>query len=394
MLNSKILSKEIQAFIKTHLKSNTAELALKQSSFLEVSMSEIIAQIESKKRCEYKLPTWFNSANIYYPNKLNIEQTSSELTAKYKAELMSGNTLIDITGGFGVDAFAFAKQFRTVVHCELNESLHEIVRHNFQILEANNIKTYLGNGLELLATLNLTYDIIYCDPSRRNHHQTKVFMLSDCLPNVPEHLETLFNYSKNILIKTAPLLDMSIGLSELNHVKGIHIVAINNEVKELLWHLEFGCNTPVRIETSNIKPETTETFSFNLEEEQNTEVSCSEPRTYIYEPNAAIMKSGAFKTIAKSFNLNKLHQHSHLYTSDDLIDFPGRIFELKQSLTFNKKNIKLLNICKANIAIRNFPMSVQTIRNSFKILDGGAIYMFFTTVIPNQKWIIVCKKVN
>lgn len=391
-MNSILLSKEIQEFIEAHLHSNTSELALKQSSFFKVSIVEIIEQIESKKRCEHKLPTWFHTSHIYYPNKLNIEQTSSELTANYKANLVSGNTLIDITGGFGVDAFAFAEQFDTVIHCELNEALHEIVSYNFEILKANNIKTFYGDGLELLATLNQKYDCIYCDPSRRNDHKGKVFMLSDCLPNVPAHLETLFKYSKTILIKTAPLLDISIGLSELSHVKRLHIIAVNNEVKELLWHLEKDCKTPLRIETINIKYDTSETFSFIFEDEQHADVSFSEPLTYLYEPNAAIMKSGAFKTIAKAYNVKKLHQHSHLYTSEDLIDFPGRIFQVAHSLAFSKKNLKSLNISKANIAVRNFPLSVQALRTNFKILDGGEVFMFFTTINSNQKWILVCKK--
>ncbi|MGF1555216.1 class I SAM-dependent methyltransferase [Paucihalobacter sp.] len=393
-MNSRILSKEIQGFIEAHLQSNTSELALKQSEFFDVSIAEIIEQIESKKRCEHKLPSWFHTSNIYYPNKLNIEQTSSELTANYKANLVVGKTIVDITGGFGVDAFAFAKHFDTVIHCELNESLHEIASHNFEVLKIKNIKTLCGDGMELLATLDQKFDCIYIDPSRRNEHKGKVFMLSDCLPNVPEYLETLFNYSKNILIKTAPLLDISMGLSELTFVKRLYIVAVNNEVKELLWHLEFSWQRPLKIETINIKSYTTETFSFILEDEQYIDVSLSEPLTYLYEPNAAIMKSGAFKTIAKAFNVKKLHQHSHLYTSNDLIDFPGRVFQVSQSLGFSKKNLRSLNITKANIATRNFPMSVQALRTNFRLLDGGEVYIFFTTINSNQKWIIVCEKVS
>lgn len=391
-MNSKILSTEIQEFIEAHLQDNTSELALKQTSILEVSIAEIIQQIESKKRSQHKLPTWFNTSNIYYPNKLNIEQTSSELTANYKAKLVEGNTLIDITGGFGVDAFAFSKRFKTVFHCEINQSLHEIVSHNFEVLNAYNIKIFCSDGLELLKALNHQFDCIYIDPSRRNEQKGKVFMLSDCLPNVPEHLETLFQYSKTILIKTAPLLDISLGLSELKYVKDIYIVAVNNEVKELLWRLEYDYVSPVNIETINIKLDKSEIFSFNNEEEQHAETSFSLPLAYLYEPNAAIMKAGAFKTIVNAFNIKKLHQHSHLYTSNDLIDFPGRVFQVSQSLVFSKKNLKSLNISKANIATRNFPMSVQAIRTNYKILDGGAIFLFFTTIYPNQKWLLVCKK--
>lgn len=391
-MNIGILNKDIQQFIVNNLDTNLSEFALKKLQFSGVSNAELIAQIESKKRCQQKLPTWFNTPNIYYPNKLNIEQTSSEVTANYKANLISGTTLIDITGGFGVDALAFSKQFKSVVHCEINEHLYQIVTHNFRVLNAKNVDTVYGDGLVYLKNSNKIFDCIYIDPSRRHDKKGKVFMLSDCEPNIPKHLDKLFQYAPTVLLKTAPLLDISLGLSELKHVKAIHIVAVRNEVKELLWLLQYNYNEDIKIETINIKPQQSETFSFLLTQEHDNSVNYSEPLTYLYEPNASIMKSGAFKTVATAFNVYKLHQHSHLYTSHDLIDFPGRIFKIEQSLAFNKYNLKQLNVSKANIATRNFPMTVEAIRTKFKIEDGGEQYLFFTTLEGGKKWIIAGSK--
>lgn len=392
-MNLTILNTHVQQFINDNLNLNLVEFALKKPVFTNVSNAELIDQIEAKKRCRQKLPTWFQTPNIYYPNRLNIEQTSSEITANYKASLISGTSLIDLTGGFGVDTCAFSKQFKSVVHCEINEDLHHIVTHNYKVLQAKNISTFYGDGIAYIKQNEKTFDCIYIDPSRRHDKKGKVFMLSDCEPNVPKHLDDLFQYAPTILVKTAPLLDISLGLSELKHVKSIHVVAVNNEVKELLWLLQLNYNENTTIETINLKPQHSESFRFYLKNESRADVNYSIPLTYLFEPNAAIMKSGGFKSVAKHFNLYKLHQHAHLYTSDELVDFPGRIFKIEQSLAFNKHNLKQLNISKANIATRNFPMTVAVLRTKFKIEDGGAHYMFFTTIEGDKKWIITGSKI-
>ena len=171
-----------------------------------------------------KLPTWYCTAGILYPSKISVEQTSSERTAAYKATLISGNSLIDLTGGFGIDDYYFAKTLTKVAHCEINTELSEIVKHNFNKLQVNNIQCYAGDSIEILQTLHDKWDWIYIDPSRRHDAKGKVFLLQDCLPNVPIHLSTYFEYSHSVLIKTAPLLDLTAGLAELANVKTIHIV--------------------------------------------------------------------------------------------------------------------------------------------------------------------------
>lgn len=391
-MKSAILSPQVQEYINEHLKSDPTALILKGIPFSEVTAADVVEQIEAKSRCEKKLPTWFQQNAIYYPNKLNIEQTSSELTADYKSRLIEGKTLIDLTGGFGVDAFYFAKTFEHVVHCELNSDLSSIVHHNFNVLKVENIDTVANDGLSYLQNSSKNYDWIYVDPSRRHESKGKVFFLKDCLPNIPQHLDVLWSRSKNIMIKTSPLLDISIGINELQYIKSIHIVAVNNEVKELLWILEEGFSGQIAIKTANLKHGSEERLDFLIEDETQVETPYSEPLSYLYEPNSAIMKSGGFNSLTTAFKVAKLHKHSHLYTSDSLMEFPGRAFKIMETIPYNKKQIKKLAIEKANITTRNFPETVQNIRKTFKIKDGGKHYLFFTTNIKNEKIVLVCVK--
>lgn len=393
-MNKSILNTDIQEFINSNLNSNISSLILKGTSFLNVETKAIIEQIEAKKRCEKKLPTWFQASNIYYPNKLNIEQTSSEITAQYKSSLIKGESIIDVTGGFGVDCFYFSKYFKTVVYCEINPNLSEIVTHNFKVLQADNIATKCVNGIEYLTASEEIFDWIYIDPSRRHDSKGKVVYLNDCEPNVPEHLALLFKHSKHILIKTSPLLDISVGVNELQNVKTIHVVAVNNEVKELLWILEDDFQGDISIETVNLKKDHEEHFSFLLNTEKELDSQYNLPLTYLYEPNSAILKSGAFDSISNNLNVFKLHKHTHLYTNDTFIDFPGRVFKIEQVFPYNKKTFKKLGITKANVTTRNFPETVEQLRKKLNIKDGGDTYLFFTTNCKDEKIVIVTRKAN
>jgi len=389
-----LLEKEIQDFITKNLEANVTTLALQKNKFPNYDWPEILNQIASKQKAKAKLPTWFAAENIIYPSKISIEQTSSEKTAEYKSKLVSGESLIDLTGGFGVDDYYFSKKVNQVTHCEINHELSEIVKYNFEQLKITTINCIHGDSFETLGTLNQKFDWIYIDPSRRNDAKGKVFMLKDCLPNVPELLDTYFEYSSKIMIKTAPILDITAGLSELRNVSAIHIIALENEVKELLWILEKDSSKPIKITTANLSKNKVEEFSFEM---TNSELvsSYSLPKKYLYEPNSAIMKSGGFDVIYSYFNIEKLHQHSHLYTSENLIDFPGRIFEIKKSISYSKSEMKqFLENQKANITTRNFPDSVEIIRKKWKIADGGNLYCFFTTDANNNKIVLLCDKLK
>ena len=393
-MNKHILNTGVQYFIKNNLNTDIVSVLLKKSGFDTVSTKELAEQIEAKNKCKYKLPSWYKTKNIYYPNKLNIEQCSSEFTAEYKAQIVDGKSLVDLTGGFGIDSFYFSKKIDQVFHCEINENLSEIAAHNFDVFGVKNTRVIPLDGLDFLRNSNEVYDWIYVDPSRRSISKGKVFLLSDCTPDIIAHLELLFKKSKNILLKTSPLLDISSGIKQLKNIKEIHVVAVNNEVKELLWVLQGGFANEVRVKTINLKKGLKETYDFTWSEEKRTSLTFTKPQNFLYEPNTSILKAGGFKLIAKDFKVGKLNLHSHLYTSEELVKFPGRSFKIESVIDYNKKELKKLSNTKANITVRNFPESVQKIRKRFKIKDGGEDYLFFTTINNNQFKVIKCARIN
>ena len=393
-MNSNLLKPEIQYYINSNLDVDISKLALKKNMFPEANWIEILNQIAAKKKAKDKLPTFFKTSNIIYPSKISVEQTSSEQTAQYKSTLVSGDSLIDLTGGFGVDDYYFSKKIKSVIHCEINTELSDIVAHNFKLLDAKNISCIQGDSSETLEKLNQKFDWMYIDPSRRNDAKGKVFMLKDCLPNVPDLLDFYFKYSENILIKTAPILDISAGLLELKCVKTIHIVALENEVKELLWEISKDYNSEIEIKTVNILKNKLSTFDFTLNgTTENLNYGLSQK--YLFEPNSAIMKSGGFDFVSSIFNLLKLHPHSHLYTNNEIIDFPGRVFEIEKCIPYTKSELReYLENQSANITTRNFPDSVESIRKKWKIKDGGNRYCFFTTDLNNNKIVLICAKIK
>ncbi|MCY1500440.1 hypothetical protein D3C87_205460 [compost metagenome] len=388
-----ILKSEVQDFIEANIRKDISKLAFQKNPFLSIDYALLLNQIAAKSKSEHKLPTWFNSKGIVYPPKISVEQTSSEDTAFYKSEIVSGESLIDLTGGFGVDAYYFSKKMKSVVHCEMNTDLSEIAKHNFEVLKARNIECFAGDSYEILQKLDRKFDWIYIDPSRRSDVKGKVFLLKDCLPNVPELQESYFNYAENLLIKTAPILDLAAGLSELSNVRAIHILAVENEVKELLWEISKNHQGKAAVKTVNLTKEKTEKLDFTLDEYEHAQYGL--PKKHLYEPNSAIMKSGFFDAVGNKFNLDKLHAHSHLYTSDELVDFPGRIFQIEEKIGYTKGEMKkFLSNKKANITTRNFPETVEHIRKKWKINDGGYLYCFFTTDMNNDKIVLLCTKIK
>ncbi|QCX39196.1 class I SAM-dependent methyltransferase [Aureibaculum algae] len=392
-MNPAILNTESQTFINQHLNADIAKLIFKGSPFKTITIQELAAQIEVKKKAQHKLPTWFNTENIYYPNKLNIEQTSSEITATYKSSLLKGESIIDLTGGFGVDVFAFSDRFKKVVHCEINQELSAIVTHNYKVLNKDNIQLINKDGITYLKENKQQFDWIYIDPSRRHNVKGKVFLLEDCEPNVPKHLNNLFEYSANIMIKVSPMLDLTSALSELDFVKEIHVIAIQNEVKEVLFILEKGFKNEIKIKTINSKKGTIEFFDASWVKNTPPAV-LSEPLTYLYEPNSPILKAGLFNEVSGQLNVFKLNINSHLYTSKNLIKFPGRRFKIINKIPYNLKELK--NIFKekrANITTRNFPETVVKIRKKTKLKDGGNHYLFFTTDNKENLIVLITHKV-
>ncbi len=386
-MNKHLLNKDVQDFIKNH-EVDLNRLAFKKSPFVDVSTKELIEQITSRNKIKKKLPTWYNSENILYPPTLNLEQTSSEITAKYKASIISGDSLADITGGFGVDSYYFSEKFKNVTHFEINESLSLLSRHNFEQLDKE-IKVVTGNGLTLIQ--NNKYDAIYIDPSRRNQQKGKVLFLKDYEPNIIQHLDYLLTIAPVIMVKTSPMIDISKGVSDLKNVSEVHIVATQNEVKELLWILTKESEKETKLIAVNYTNKQTTLFKVNYNKSYTA--SYSNPKMYLYEPNASILKSGAFNAVSQKYSLNKLAKHSHLYTNDALIDFPGRCFQIKEMVTYTKKEVKKkITGLKANVTTRNFTETVSQLKKKWKISDGGNTYLFFTTLQDRKKVVLICEK--
>ena len=378
----------VRTFINEHLYSDVRTLALKKSPFPDISMRELLFQIEGKRKAKEKIPSFFQMDDVIYPPSVSMEQCSSEQTALYKAALCVGNQLIDLTGGFGVDTWIFSKKFDKVIYCEKNEELAHIARHNFSVLCAQNIDIQQGNGLDFLKHQKQTFDWIYIDPSRRDQHNQKKHSFSDCTPDVVENLDNLFQYAERIMLKSSPMLDIEKAISELKQVEAIHIVAVKNEVREVLYLLKKACQTPITITAVNICSDKTQSFSCSKEELQDTKVTFSMPLTFLYEPNAAVMKSGAFNLISARFNVFKLHKNSHLYTSEHPIpDFPGRIFKIKEVMAYKP----VQNLSQANISVRNFPDTPDGVRKKLKLRDGGDVFLFCTTLVNEKPMMICCE---
>ena len=388
-MNTLILQKEVQLFLEKHLKESPAKIALKKSPFEGISSSELAAQLDGKQRAGTKIPLWTTTPGMYFPAKLNLEQCSSEKTALFKSSLIQeGTRLIDATSGFGVDSFYFSTRAKQVISCELNSDLAQISSHNAKVLSATNIEVIATNGVDYILNSPQEYvDYIYLDPSRRVQNK-KVFLLDECEPNLVELQHCFFERSHIIISKLAPLLDISSALGMLNHVKDVYVVSLQNDCKELIFIQKKDFEGEPVIHAVRLFKEEQLVISFTYSEERSTLVEYSAPLSYLYEPDVALTKAGAFKTIASLFGIKKLHKNTHLYTSDRKIpDFPGKIFKIKEveSFTEFKKNKTPL---QADIIAKNFPLKTEEIKKKFKIKDSGDSFSLFTTVLNDQLIVI------
>ncbi|MDR2285064.1 MAG: hypothetical protein LBE37_17760, partial [Sphingobacterium sp.] len=293
--------------------------------------------------------------------------------------IKKGSKVVDVTGGFGVDSCYMAQEADIVVHCELNERLSEIVKHNAVVLGVPNIVCIATNGVDFVqAQEDQSLDYILIDPSRRINH-AKVFLLEDCEPNIIVAQDMFFRKSRYVICKLSPLLDISTALQKLKHVKLVYVISVDNDCKELLFIQDSTYTGEAKIVAIRLFTDQIQTLTFTLEEEKQALIRTSQPLTYLYDPDVSVTKAGAFKTVAKQFNLFKIHTHSHLYTSDSLeLDFPGRAFLVKEVFELSAFK-RRTSLDKANVATKNFPMKVDEIKKKFKIKDGGNSYLFFTT---------------
>ena len=355
------------------------ELALQRNKYKHLSDEEwrwFLQQVEGRERTADKLPTFAAIDDWWYPVRLSCEQCSSELTARYKAEIISNlgfqvSNFLDLTGGYGVDTYFLSEQFKQADYVEQNPELCRIAAHNFSLIDNRKpIIVHNTSAEEFIASAG-DYDLIFADPARRDAHGGKVFKLADCTPNIVELLPELLKHSKQLMLKLSPMLDISQAIKELSVFSlqwSVYVVAVKNEVKEVLL-LSGGKGTITAIDLA--EPE--KAFVFTREEEQVCPAGIGDLSLvigyFLYEPNAAILKAGAYKLVAQRFGLQKLDVNTHLYASDQLVeDFPGRVWEIKEPT-------QTLPEGKANVLCRNYPLTPEQLKKKLHLRDGGTAYV-------------------
>jgi len=386
-------------FITEHENSDVFELSLQASKYPDVDMPLAVAQINGRKRVKTKIPTFYRNNQMLYPPQLSLEQASSEITAMYKSTLLHGHTLVDLTGGFGIDCFFVSTRFQQVYYVEKNSELCRLAKHNFRILGAGNIQIINDVAEDYLNSTDLQADWIYIDPARRDIKGNKMVSVADCEPDVAALLPRLMLVSGKIMVKLSPMIDISRSISDLPGVTQVHLVSVDNECKEVLLLIDKNeVVTDIRITTVNfLKNGEKELFSFGkTEEESSVSNIANEPGSYLYEPNASVMKSGAFKLAGSAYHLKKLHVNTHLYTADELIpEFPGRKLKVARMWGFSKNELKKLkaSVPRANVVTRNFPLKPEELRKKAGIGDGGEVFLYGCKTSDERNVIIECVRI-
>lgn len=377
--------------IRRHRQDDVRQLALKGMDPL------VVQQIAGWQVARTKVPSWAEVEGLHYPRHLSLEQCSSEQTARYKASLLSpGDTFVDLTGGFGVDFFFMSQPFQRRVYVEQQQELCDIARHNFDLLN-HPCTVVCGSATEYLQQMPHA-SAIYIDPARRDAHGARTYSISDCTPNVLELQELLVKKADRVIIKLSPMLDWHKAASDLQHISAIHIVSVQNECKELLLVLADGAMSEAPVVCINLLADgTLQRFEYDpATNAQSANVNAKVNATYLYEPNASIMKAGCFDEIGNFYQICKLSANSHLYVSDhEVKDFPGRGFQILSIPSMNKRELKeaLRDIDRANITVRNFPMSAEALRKRLRLKDGGHLYIFATTVGDGSHQLFICRKI-
>lgn len=383
--------------MQQHLHEDVSALALRLGRFQHLNASLVLRQVAGYQVLVRKVPTWYEIADLIFPDSLPLEQCSSEATARYKASLLPPDIqrIADLTGGFGVDFAFMATGKSKAVYMERREDLVAVAQHNFNALGLHQAEVFHGDSPSLL---HETFDLLFLDPARRDAKGGKVVALSDCEPDLTVLKSKLFEYAPLLLVKLSPMLDISLALKQLPETTEVHVVSVDNECKELLFFLSAESVTDEpRIYCVNLRNNAAAQYvEFTKSQEQVAVCHLAEtPQKYLYEPNASILKAGAFSILTQTYNLYKLHPNSHLYTSETLIkDFPGRAFVVEAVFPVHASALKthLADLNKANISTRNFPETVAQLRKKTKLKDGGDTYLFATTLKDERKVFIRCVK--
>lgn len=399
------MNAETRHFIEQNLDADVRQLALKGCGDEMVDMTLALQQIAGRQASRRKLPTWAALDGILYPPHLGMEQCSSEQTARYKQSvcrsLLSSlssaqpTTLVDLTGGFGVDFSFLAPLFRRAVYVERQEVLCQLARHNFAVLGVN-AEVVCGNGEDVLHQLEEHVTMIFLDPARRDANGARTYGISDCTPDVITLRDELLQKADYVMLKLSPMLDWRKAVVDLGEewVREVHIVSTGGECKELLLVLtKENSNEGLRLVCKNDEQ------SFEVHQASTAEPclyqSVISPSSYLYEPNASVMKAGCFAELSAHFGIGQLSQNSHLFVAEQPIEeFPGRTFRIIDVSTMNKRELKekIAQLKQANITVRNFPLSVAELRKRLKISEGGSNYIFATTLASGDHVLIICER--
>lgn len=382
MDSRRLAEDDIQNYILSHEKDDPEKLVLKEKTILGVPSAWIAAQLKARKKTEYKLPLFYDTRGIVYPPSVNLEQSSSEATARFKTQVVSkwitsGKKFCDLTGGFGVDSFFLSSAFPYCDFAEPQKELLELAEQNHRLLGVINIHYHWKDALEFISASGKHYDLIYLDPSRRSSSQKKVFKFSDCSPDVVSNAEDFYRHTNRLMIKASPMLDIQQGIKDLKCVARVLVVSVDNECKELVFLCDKKATDEPIIECYDLPNDINwrmipSGFEFRFSDEKAAAVVYSDPLKFLYEPNASIMKGGAFKSIASAYSLSKLQQNTHLYTSSArLDDFPGRIFQITESV----KPDKTLSSNKVNILLRNYPSTIEALKKKTGVKEGGDSFL-------------------
>lgn len=396
------LTERERDFIREHSQADVPKLLLQQKYKAEgLDLGKLAAQILARQKARHKLPAWYANDRLLFPPPLSVEQGSSEATARFKASLVAGKKLIDITGGMGVDCYYMSEKFDKTLYFDQQENVAQVAAYNFgQLGVGASIEVRAGEAIAALERQPEPADWIYADPARRDDRQRKVAQLADCTPDLPAALPTLFRSAPKILVKTAPLLDIDLAAAQLQSVREVHVVGLESECKEVLYTLEKGYlpgqSIPIRVRILNPEGTPLVSFDFTREEEATANALLSEPQTYLYEPHAALLKAGAFKILAARYGLSKLAPNTHLYTGTRWIpEFPGRGFAVQELCKPNARDLAaFVPEGKANLTVRNFPGKPDDLRKKWRLKDGGDVYLFAAELSDARKVVIVTRKVS
>ena len=423
-------------FIREYRERDIRQLALQANRFPDVDMPYALDQIQGWQIARRKLPKWAACDGVIFPPHLSMEQCSSEPTAQYKLNLAmewtcrieslelrvensefstqncrrqqfktqnskfkTSTRMTDLTGGFGVDFSFTSCAFAAATYVERNEQLCHIVGHNLPLLGLDNATVVCADAVEYLSTVE-PQTMLFLDPARRDEHGAKTVMLADCTPDVVQLLPKLLEKSRFTMLKLSPMLDWHKAVDDLQGaVRAVHIVSVGGECKELLLVLSTVVESELKVYCADLSTASDTSSLFVYTPGSSAPVANSKLKTqnskFVHEPNASIMKAGCFDELAAAYGVSPVSRNSHLFLSDEPVeDFPGRSFVVERVTTMNKGELRkaLAGIEKANIATRNFPLTVAELRKRLKIKDGGDVYIFATTTAEGEHLLLISRK--